>query len=256
MTQASGGCHRSSPLKEPKLTAGVPIPMIQRKKAVAAGESRMPSDLAAFLRSEGFPCVGAKSALSLGQLRVLEAGALDSPASDPEIHDAIVRFGASVRKTGSAVASLIVMFEAAPEMDEVTFERALWRRLQALHDLDVSRGFPWASDVSNDPDASNFSLSLGGQAYFVVGMHPGASRAARRFSRPALAFNAHGQFERLRADGRYGAMQRIIRQRELAAEGSINPMLNDFNKGREAAQYSGRRVSDDWTCPFRARSQP
>ena len=85
--------------------------------------------------------------------------------------------------------------------------------------------------VSREPESPDFSFSVGGIAYFVVGLHPGASRAARRFCRPALVFNPHEQFERLRSDGRYYAMQSIIREREIARHGSINPMLSDFGIG-------------------------
>ena len=34
-----------------------------------------------------------------------------------------------------------------------------------------------------------------GEAFFVVGQHPGASRTARRYTRPTLIFNLHDQFE-------------------------------------------------------------
>jgi FPC/CPF motif-containing protein YcgG len=139
-------------------------------------------------------------------------------------------------------------------MSETEFEAALWARAQGLHDIDAASGAAWAEGVSREPDAVDFSFSVGGVAYFVVGLHPGASRAARRFCRPALVFNPHAQFERLRQDGRYGKMQSIIRERELARHGSINPMLSDFGSGREAAQYSGRRVGPGWTCPLKVRT--
>jgi len=121
-------------------------------------------------------------------------------------------------------------------------------------DIDAASGARWAEGVAREPNSPDFSFSVGGAAYFVVGLHPGASRAARRFCRPALIFNPHEQFERLRADGRYYALQSIIREREIATHGSINPMLSDFGSGREAAQYSGRHVDEGWTCPLKVRT--
>jgi FPC/CPF motif-containing protein YcgG len=47
-------------------------------------------------------------------------------------------------------------------------------------------------------------------------------------------------------------MQQLIRAREMAFQGSINPMLKNFGKGAEANQYSGQAVSDNWPCPFHA----
>ncbi len=96
-------------------------------------------------------------------------------------------------------------------------------------------------------------MSIAGAAYFVIGLHPGASRAARRFGRPAMVFNPHQQFDQLRADGRYAAIQTIVRRVEVAAGNPVNPMLGDFGVSREAAQYSGRFVGPDWVCPLKVR---
>jgi len=67
--------------------------------------------------------------------------------------------------------------------------------------------------------------------FFVIGLHPYASRLARRFSNPALVFNSHRQFEKLREDGRYWKIQAATRSREIDLQGSINPNLADFSEG-------------------------
>lgn len=84
----------------------------------------------------------------------------------------------------------------------------------------------------------------------MVGLHPGASRRARRHKIPALIFNLHDQFEQLRAQGRYEPLRRSILDRDVALAGSINPMLARHGSMSEARQYSGRVVGDVWTCPF------
>ena len=104
--------------------------------------------------------------------------------------------------------------------------------------------------VSTDPNDPQFSFSFAGQAFYIVGMHPNSSRIARRFPWPTLVFNPHEQFERLRADGKWKRMQQAIRARDVALQGSINPMLSDFGEEPEARQYSGRAVSRDWVAPF------
>ncbi len=214
---------------------------------------RPPSDLVDFIRSESFPCVGAKSALALDQLVCFEAGDIACPAHDRQIHAAIADFGQGLNPDSPALTSLAVLFEPGAPLTEQAFEKALWRRLQALHDIDAKRGIPWAGNVSSDPHAREFGMSVAGVPYFIVGLHPGASRAARRFHRPALIFNSHDQFERMRSDGRYATMQSIIRKREVEQSGAINPMLAEFGEASEATQYAGRRVDPDWVCPFKVR---
>jgi uncharacterized protein len=215
---------------------------------------KIPADFAAFIQSEAFPCVGAKSALALDGLVVVEAGDFASSGHDADIHRALTQFGLRIVEDGARLSSFACLFSHGRKLSEDEFEAALWERAQGLHDIDAASGARWADGVSREPDSSDFSFSVGGVAYFVVGLHPGASRAARRFCRPALIFNPHAQFERLRADGRYFAMQSIIREREIARHGSINPMLSDFGSGREAAQYSGRQVGDSWTCPLKVKT--
>ena len=87
----------------------------------------------------------------------------------------------------------------------------------------------------------------------MVGLHPHASRPARRFPNPTLVFNLHDQFERLREKGIYERMRERILDRDKELAGDINPMLARHGESSEARQYSGRVVEDDWQCPFRRR---
>ena len=104
--------------------------------------------------------------------------------------------------------------------------------------------------MSVDPEDPHFSLSFAGEAFFVVGLHPNASRPARRFEAPAMVFNLHAQFEVLREQQRYEKLRASILERDLALAGSINPMLARHGESSEARQYSGRAVDADWKCPF------
>lgn len=208
--------------------------------------------LRAFIASDAFPCVGAKAAAAQDQLRIVRASALDAPGDDLAIRAALSAFIAELDRDGPQLQSLIIVFDGPDTLSEQQFETALWKRLQALHDLDVSAGEPWAKDVSSDTESAKFSMSIAGEAFFIVGLHPNASRQARRFARPALAFNAHRQFEALRENGRFDQLKRIIREHETAFSGGVNPMLADFGEGGEAAQYSGREVDEDWSAPFMA----
>ena len=204
----------------------------------------------AFIRQPGFSCVGAKSALSRDQLRIVVARDIRSAWDDlrilPELHE----FAVGYAHQPKLFQSFAVLFEGPDEITETAFERHLWDRVQSLSDKDRWLGQGHDARVSPDPDSPHFSLSFGGQAFFVVGLHPGASRLARRFERPAMVFNLHDQFERLRADGLYPRLRDTILDRDLALNGSRNPMLAPFGENSAARQYSGRAVEDDWRCPF------
>ena len=61
-------------------------------------------------------------------------------------------------------------------------------------------------------------------------------------------------FEKLRAEGMYERFQTVIRTAERTLQGDVNPMLSEFGDRSEAAQYSGRKVDENWRCPFHVRS--
>lgn len=200
-----------------------------------------------------FPCVGAKAAVARGTLSVLACKDISSAWDDVRIHDAISSFAADYKADPALFRSLAVTFDGPLDLSEAEFERHLWTRLQSISDKDAWRGYDYDGSVSSDPDDPHFSLSFGGEAFFVVGLHPGASRPARRFARPTLVFNLHDQFEQLRAEGRYEKMREKILIRDEALAGSRNPMLSRHGETSEARQYSGRVVDDAWSCPFAYR---
>jgi uncharacterized protein len=197
-----------------------------------------------------FPCVGAKSALAHGTLQVLACNRIDSAWDDLRIHDGLLRWAADYRDDPGLYRSFAVVFEGPDDLSESGFEAALWSRVQSLSDKDVWRGQSYDARVSPDPEDPHFSLSFGGEAFFIVGLHPNASRPARRFARPTMVFNLHDQFERLRAEGKYETMREKILVRDEALAGSRNPMLARHGEASEARQYSGRAVDERWRCPF------
>jgi FPC/CPF motif-containing protein YcgG len=206
-----------------------------------------------FISDASFPCVGAKSALNKGRVRLGNFGRLGDPGEAGKLCDALSAYSDEFPAPGTAPVTFVAVFEGEV-MKEQDFERQLWQQLQAMHDVDTARGLGWDPMVSNDPNHEEFSFSSGGRAFFVVGLHPRASRLARRAPLPCLVFNFHDQFELLKASGKYQGMQQAIRARELTLQGSINPVLARFGESSEARQYSGRAVEESWQCPFRTRS--
>lgn len=212
--------------------------------------ARLEQDLFEKIADPGFPCVGAKSAMARGMLKVVPCHSLSSAWDDVRIHRELLDWAAQYRRDPSGLRSLAVVFEGPDDLDETAFESAMWQRIQSFADKDHWLGQSYDERVSPDPEDSHFSLSFGGEAFFVVGFHPNASRPARRFAHPVLVFNLHDQFERLREQGRYERMRTAILDRDLRLAGSLNPMLSRHGEASEARQYSGRQTGEDWRCPF------
>ncbi len=212
-------------------------------------------DFRSFIRNPAFPCVGAKSALARDQMRIVVARDIASAWDDLAIIDAIHRLADEYRANPVLFQSLAILFPGSARMSEAVFEQHLWNRVQSLSDKDDWLGKLTDPRVSDDPDDPHFSLSFGGEAFFVVGLHPGSSRPARRYAVPVLVFNLHDQFEQLRAQNRYEKLRGSILERDVALAGSINPMLSRHGTVSEARQYSGRAVGAGWQCPFQRQQQ-
>lgn len=209
-----------------------------------------------FVRAPSFPCVGAKSALGRGQLTTYVARSIESAWNDVDIQDQLMQFAWRYQKEPTLFTSFAVIFEGPGDLNESQFEERMWERIQSLTEKDSWRGQTVDPRVSADPDDPHFSLSFGGEAFFVVGLHPGASRPARRFAYPTMIFNLHDQFEALRAQNRYEKLRGSILERDLELAGSINPMLARHGTISEARQYSGRNVPDSWSCPYHREDKP
>lgn len=208
-----------------------------------------------FVREASFPCVGAKSALNKGQMHLVVADDIRSAWDDLRILSHINALARHYRETPDLFQTLVVIFRKSDAISERRFERAVWDRLQSLSDKDEWLGQPVDSRISTDPEDPHFAVSFGGEAFFIVGLHPNASRPARRFDHPVMVFNLHDQFERLRAEGKYDPLRNTIMKRDEKLAGSINPMLASHGETSAARQYSGRAVEDDWVCPFSRKSE-
>ena len=138
--------------------------------------------------------------------------------------------------------------------DEQRFEEGLWERLQSLSDKDEWLGQRADPRVAHDPDDPHFAMSFGGEAFFVVGLHP-----AREPPGAALRDAGDGvQPPRpVRDAARRGALRQVARRDPRARRGdrgveSIR-CLREHGSVSAARQYSGRAVEDGWRCPYSGR---
>lgn len=202
-----------------------------------------------FIRDKSYPCVAARAALAHGNVPCLVAADMESAEEDERILGFIHNFVSGFRKKKDVLQSAAVIFRGPENITEQSYERCFWQRLQALALLDAKH-FSYDPRVSADPSHQNFSFSLAEEAFFIIGLHPASSRPSRRFGYPAIIFNPHAQFDRLREAGQYEKMKSVVRKRDTRYSGSVNPMLQDFGKASESLQYTGRQYDAQWTCPL------
>jgi uncharacterized protein len=196
-----------------------------------------------------YPCLGARSVFrrDAATLVVLDDLGDTSPGGSLDTLGAVLAQYAHEVDVDGDLVSFVACFRGPVPDDERGYEALLWGALQHLHDHDDA---PWADGVAADPENPHFAFSVAGTAFFVVGLHPNASRVARRAPLPTLVFNLHTQFERMRADGRYQRMRDTIRRRDTELQGFQNPMVSDHGDTSEARQYAGRAVPPGWVPPF------
>ncbi len=177
------------------------------------------------------------------------------PKDDLAILQFLYSFVDDYRQSGEMYHSAAVIFQQPTFLTEAIFDEFLWQRLQSLSSMDAAN-FSYDARVDFDPSSPRFSYSLKEEAFFIIGLHPGSSRATRQFKYPTLVFNPHRQFEQLKETTKYQSLQHVVRKRDIAYSGSVNPMLQDFGAASEVYQYSGRRYDEQWQCPLKINHVP
>ncbi|MBT8319588.1 MAG: YqcI/YcgG family protein [Gramella sp.] len=200
-----------------------------------------------FILEKDHPCIMAKTVFSMDQVELYSYPDLGSKETAQKILQDLKTYIDSYDFNSNDFKTFLAVFPDSPDYSEIGFEKVLWEQLNNLHEVDDAA---WDKEVSADPENEHFSFSLGGKAFYIVGMHPGSSRMARRSPYPTIAFNLHWQFEKLREMGSYETVRDKIRERDIELQGSMNPVLKDFGTESEAKQYSGRNVGKEWKCPF------
>jgi len=200
-----------------------------------------------FVVGKNHPCVMAQTVFSMDKVDFHVYENFGSKNTANKILQDLKRYIANYDFESKEFFTFLAVFKGRKEYSEKQFEELLWSQLNLLHEVDTA---PWDKAVSKDPEHKDFSFSLGGKAFYMVGLHPNSSRMARQSPYPAIAFNLHWQFEKLREMGTYNVVRDKIRERDIALQGNINPILEDFGENSEARQYSGRNVGKEWKCPF------
>jgi FPC/CPF motif-containing protein YcgG len=219
----------------------------KRKSLKAVSDEQIKAEYAEFILENEHPCIMAKTIFAMDQFTLKTYDDFGSMETAAKLLKDLKDYIEAYDFESNDFKTFLAVFPNSPEYSEICFEELLWKQLSNIHKLDNE---PWDPAVSDNPKDENFSFSIGGKAFYVVGLHPNSSRKARQSPYTTLTFNLHWQFEKLRDMGTYQKVRDRIRDRDVALQGSINPMLEDFGNNSEAKQYSGRKVDKEWKCPF------
>ena len=219
----------------------------KRKSLKAVSDEQIKAEYAEFILENEHPCIMAKTIFAMDQFTLKTYEDFGSMEASARLLKDLKEYIEAYDFESNDFKTFLAVFPNSPEYSEISFEELLWKQLGNIHKLDNEQ---WDPAVSDDPKDENFSFSIAGKAFYVVGLHPNSSRKARQSPYTTLTFNLHWQFEKLREMGTYQKVRDRIRDRDVALQGSINPMLEDFGNNSEAKQYSGRKVDKEWKCPF------
>lgn len=219
----------------------------KRKSLKAVSDEQIKAEYAEFILENEHPCIMAKTIFAMDQFTLKTYEDFGSMEASARLLKDLKDYIEAYDFESNDFKTFLAVFPNSPEYSEISFEELLWKQLGNIHKLDNEQ---WDPAVSDDPKDENFSFSIAGKAFYVVGLHPNSSRKARQSPYTTLTLNLHWQFEKLREMGTYQKVRDRIRDRDVALQGSINPMLEDFGNNSEAKQYSGRKVDKEWKCPF------
>lgn len=198
--------------------------------------------------SKEFPCVGAKAAFKQNSYRFGFYNNITGEEALKGLSHDLSAFAKEQKDMKGAFTTFAAVFDDSFFQDSVDFDKKVWQLLKNLHDIDKADYDPIASANPEDP---NFAFSFAGTAYFVAALSPVSPRLSRRFVAPCLVFNAHYQFEHMKAQGKFEKLRDIIRANDAALEGGqANRIAADFGETSEAVQYTGITAAPSKSCPF------
>lgn len=200
-----------------------------------------------FILTENHPCVMAKSLFKMKKYDLKVYDSMNDPEDLQQLVKDLENYIEQYNFKNTEFKSFIASFPNDKFSNEIDFEKALWTTLQKLNEIDDCE---WDHRVSDNPNDKEFSFSLGGRAFYIVGLHPQSSRIARQAPHTTMVFNLHHQFEKLRNMGTFLTVRDTIRKNDEILQGTINPVLRDYGADTETKQYSGRKVEENWKCPF------
>ena len=216
-------------------------------------ENHVDMEIKRLLTQKNYPCVAALQSYHRKDYWVKTYEDFGERYQRPELRRDLLSYLEEYKKTESQHFSFWAVFNDLKNLNEDQFEMQMWNELSSLSSAE-SRSQDYDPRFSDDPLNKNFCFSIGGKAFFVVGLHPESSRRSRRFPWPALVFNTFEQFDTLKTNNQYDSMTKVNRLRDKSYQGDANPMVLLYSEIWESIQFSGKKNEASWKCPFHFRN--
>ncbi len=208
-------------------------------------------EIRSLIMQPSYPCIAATQSVVRQDYMVGIYNQFGEGKNWEKLRADLIQFLHRLSVTKSRYLSFWAVFDD-PEtaLTEGQFEEKFWNELSLISSLE-ERDQDWGHLHTANPDDPMFCLSINREKLFVVGLHNSSSRESRRFSKPAMVFNAFSQFEKFQLDGTYNKMVETNRNRDVKFQGNANPMAVAHGEKWESIQFSGKENSSKWKCPFR-----
>ncbi len=207
------------------------------------------SKISDLLSQKNYPCVAALKSFHGKDFEIGTYKNFGSAESSLQLATDLMKYADQYAKNKSPFFTFWAVFPDALKLSDEEFEEKLWHELSGLaSQSEFSQ--TWDPHFSSNPEDKNFCFSLGGQAFFVVGLHSQSNRFSRRFQYPTLVFNLYEQFRQLEKSQQFDSMVVQNRKRDQKFQGFANPMVTRNGNDWEAIQFSGRQNNSEWKCPF------
>lgn len=198
---------------------------------------------------KNYPCVAALKSFHLGDYQIKTYRGMGQQSQRPQLRKDLLSYLQKYLETKSTYFTFWAVFEDSQFANEQEFEDHLWKELSSLTSEETKLA-DQDPRFSSNPGDKGFCFSLGGKAFFVVGLHPQSSRISRQFPWPALVFNVYEQFDQLMQKNLYQPMIAQNRKRDMQFQGNVNPMVEEHGDNWESIQFSGKKNPLSWKCPF------
>ena len=193
-------------------------------------ETTVDLEIKRLLKQRHYPCIAALQSYHRKDYWMKTYENFGGYFQRPDLRADLLNYLGEYKKGSTPYFSFWAVFDDVTNLNEDQFELNMWRELTALTSASTQAANHDAR-FNEDPSSKNFCFSIGGRAFFVVGLHPASSRLSRRFPWPALVFNTFEQFETVQA----------------------NPMVELYSDLWESNQFSGRHHDSSWRYPFQLR---
>ncbi|MGB8705869.1 MAG: guanitoxin biosynthesis heme-dependent pre-guanitoxin N-hydroxylase GntA, partial [Gillisia sp.] len=121
-----------------------------------------------FVLEQNHPCVMAQTVFTMDQVDLHVYENFGSKNTAAKILKDLKLYLKEYDFESNDFRTFLAVFKDQKDFTEEQFEKLLWKQLEFLHEVDDA---PWDKRVSEDPEDKNFSFSLGGRAFYMVGLH-------------------------------------------------------------------------------------